>query len=517
LRRSRFLFQSTLARLSVDHDLDTKSLSGHTLIPRPAQARLISGLQVTELKRIFASPTTFLLLLAALLYVKFCMDAPVWPWVMADSLSYLHFNMDSFTEALQQGRTIGYPLFLRFYKLFSPELLLIGHFQTLVFFGSVFFFYAALRVYGIEKWMAFASAFPMLFSALLHRVANSVMCDVVGAAAAIVTCGLVFMATGAPRIWPRWACVGASLFVTYQIRPSYIYLAALIPLLVLFLAAHRANIRLQKGCVRKHVIVAAIMCIVPFLAFSTLRLVLTGNFGVVSFGGYMLAGVTSQFLDREVAQNLDEDLQPLAAAIMAERDRLQLGVGQGRKHLPMDQLVKTITALQWEVFAPAALKWAGKSGSMQAAASNLELQYYRIELNQVGARLGLAIIMQRPVRYVFYCAKAFFYSVAQTFVVEPSLTVLLVLLFLTHVIVMGYRIAFPQLGQGNQSRDGLFNDVNALLVFSVFFSFSQLTLLVLVVPPDPRYLQAAGVFLPGALAAACHARILSAIRPNPAD
>ena len=131
---------------------------------------------------------------------------------------------------------------------------------------------------------------------------------------------------------PRPLAVGGLAvftFLSYQVRPAYLFVILLWPGLAFLLAAAVFRRPVLRGAgVRRGGLILAV-CVVPFLAFCTLRWAVVGHWGLVSFGGYNIIGVTAQIMDEEVAGQLPDELRPLASAILRRARRLDF-VSAGR-------------------------------------------------------------------------------------------------------------------------------------------------------------------------------------------
>ena len=64
-------------------------------------------------------------------------------------------------------------------------------------------------------------------------------------------------------------------------------------------------------------------------SWCTLRLLLVGHFGLVSFGGYSLLCVSGLWLTEPLVPELREDVRPLALAALADRPHAELWLRPG--------------------------------------------------------------------------------------------------------------------------------------------------------------------------------------------
>ncbi|MFN9978053.1 MAG: hypothetical protein ACK58T_49910, partial [Phycisphaerae bacterium] len=75
------------------------------------------------------------------------------------------------------------------------------------------------------------------------------------------------------------------------------------------------------------VLIAGAIVSLPMIGYSMLRYSVTGHFGVVSFGGYNVAGIAGQFLVKDDIPLLSPDLQQMATEAIERRDSGQLRPG----------------------------------------------------------------------------------------------------------------------------------------------------------------------------------------------
>ena len=81
-----------------------------------------------------------------------------------------------------------------------------------------------------------------------------------------------------------------------------------------------------------------IVCTVPFLAYCTVRYVYVKHFGLVARGEQAAVVIATQFLKEEDVKRLDQDLQPLALAILARRSASRFRVPKARTNVSHDDL-----------------------------------------------------------------------------------------------------------------------------------------------------------------------------------
>lgn len=453
--------------------------------------------------RILGSPMTFLLLQGSLIFTWVSLRyGVVGRFTNVDSWTYFQFTWEGLAQTLEQPRTFGYPLFLQLYHAISPNLYLFPQLQVALFVCAVLFFYTSLRSYGFAKWTAFVAASPLFYATLLREHAVWVMSEVLAGALVIATVGLTFRACGATRPWWVWIGSALALFLTYQVRPAYVFLILLVPGLLAVLGALRVAGERPYPSLKRIVGTGLAVSVLPFLAFCSLRYGAVGDFGVVSYGGYNLMSITTQFMTNDMVSGFDEDLRPLARAIIEERDKRGIGVEPGRLHVPLDRFGDLAVYYSWELFGPLALKYRqGDDIDIQ----NLKLggaETYRMANNRVANRLAAATFKARPGVHALFYVKSFLYGIARTLVAEPNIVVLLVIVFPVHCIASLLRSTPGSERSAPGEAVAEMRELNAVLIVGALFYLAALFTVILVSPPYDRYLQACAMFLPCILATA---------------
>ena len=454
------------------------------------------------MRRILKEPFTYLLLQTGCTFLAFALIRGSRLDVSSDSPTYLHFKMDTLADALSQVRTIGYPFFLDLIRLLSPDLKILPYIQFLLFAGAVLLFYRALRVYGVSGWLAVFAASPLLYQRVLWQFGNSIMSDVPAAAFSIISMGLLFIVTARRGGLIAWIGLIIGVFMTYQMRPAYLFMVVIFPVLAVILSALRERPLIWNGSLKRLLVGMSAACFVPLIAFCGLRLATVGHFGLVSFTGVHTMGITTQFLTKDMVDRLDEDLRSWANALIEEREKRNLGVPPGKSMIPMPLMADRSLAYQamfvdiaWHLMkAPSE---AGKSGKQINPVKDAA-----IKLDQTALRLAFSTMAAKPAIHLVYYAKSFFYGISFTLYAEGSITVLLIVLFGAHMVVTWRQIRaswLPRLPAEN-GRGRL--DFNAILFTGLLFYLANLLLIIAIEPPGGRFLMAAAIFMPSVLAVA---------------
>jgi hypothetical protein len=241
-----------------------------------------------------------------------------------DSASYVNFSFNSLSDIVSQERTFFYPLFLNLVKVISPNFHLLPAAQFVVYALAVFIFFRGLRIANFSKIQALVTALPLLHTQILWRFVHVQVAEILSVSMAILTIAFMFMFLQQNHNNFLLIALSLSLFLTYQTRPSFLFLIPLVPLLsVILLFFFNYHQRVNKNFYRNIAIKVLIACLIPYLLFNILRTSLVNTSGVVSFAGYSLSGITTQMLTADLIPELPIKQQQLARAIVDWREQLK--------------------------------------------------------------------------------------------------------------------------------------------------------------------------------------------------
>ncbi|MFM2381003.1 MAG: hypothetical protein RLZZ143_3586, partial [Cyanobacteriota bacterium] len=239
-----------------------------------------------------------------------------------DSLSYVNFSFNSLSDIVSQERTFFYPSFLNLVKVISPDFHLLPAAQFVVYALAVFVFFRGLRIANFSRIQALVTALPLLHTQILWRFVHVQVAEILSVSMAIITIAFMFMFVKQTYNYFLLTALSLSLFLTYQTRPSFLFLIPLVPLLTLVLVFFfNYHHRVRNNFYRNIVIKVLIACFIPYLLFNILRTSLVNTSGVVSFAGYSLSGITTQRLTADIIPELPVEQQQLAQAIVDWREQ----------------------------------------------------------------------------------------------------------------------------------------------------------------------------------------------------
>ncbi|MDY7092556.1 MAG: hypothetical protein SX243_06225 [Acidobacteriota bacterium] len=315
--------------------------------------------------RWFGHPMVWLLVLGVALGRRIAGAGLLVPRRVPDTSGYLalaQLSLDTpqwWEKLLGTTRTYGYPLFLKLTGWVAPDLTAVPGAHLLCYIFAIVVFWWGFSRYSGRPWLAFWAAMPLFYAELLSMV-NRVQADALASASAVAGLGLLLGLARRPRSAALWLAVVAVVTYTYHVRPAYLFLLPLFPLLALALR------RLLPGEGRwrwRWGMGLAVALVLPFLAFCSLRWVVMGHFGLVSFGGYNLAGLTTPLLDDELVAELPEGDRELAAAVLELRRKK--GLETVGWDTPMEEWYRQYNASVWRVAVPAARQEARQEARRQ--------------------------------------------------------------------------------------------------------------------------------------------------------
>jgi hypothetical protein len=279
------------------------------------------------------------------------------------NLANLPLDADRWLEkVLGATRTYGYPLFLKVVGWRSPEHEAVAAAHLVCYILAILLFWYGLCRFSGRPWLAFWAATPLFYAEILSLLAP-ISADILAASMAIVSLGLLLWLARRPRNPALWLLLAGAVTYTYHVRPAYLYMLPLVPLLGVGLRwllpeERRLHWRWGLGLV--------LAVALPFLAYSSLRWVVMDHFGLVSFGGYNLAGVATPLLDETLIAELPEEDRELAGLVVEKRR--ELGLETVGWETPMRRWHDQFNRSVWSAAVPAARqhlrgRWLGEEAA----------------------------------------------------------------------------------------------------------------------------------------------------------
>ena len=436
------------------------------------------------MKRIVRQPLLWLIVQAVLLVAALWAAGRLHPLIHPDTATYEHVDWSSMSAVWSGIRTPGYPLFIDTAHLLAPDHRAVPALQVLAHILGAWVLFFGLRASGYGGWVALACASTFYYRDDLLRFTPDVLSDSLAASLALMAVGC-FLATNArDGAWYRWICLVMLTLVTCLVRPAYLFLVPLWPLLTIVF--DRLLLRRDRSwwqSLRKAALLAVGLA-APLLAVCVLRWAVVGHFGFVSFGGYNIIGITGQLLDDALARELPADKRRLADDILLARQQ-RPGFEPPIDFLAMERMYNVTV---WEVTVPAARHlYAGDT-----VAVNRELR-----------DLSYEILKRRPSGYVRWLCLNTLHAISESAkLLATNMAVLLVVALFCGVHAWQLLRGHVLLSGDGQQRgaDVRFREVHLLYWTALLFWMANCSLVVLVEPAQFRYMIVGNLLLPAALA-----------------
>ena len=437
-------------------------------------------------------PLLILALSAIVIWINLIVIKDTEPRMSTDSVEYLMMEFDSLESAMSSVRTVAYPVLLQAILSVTDDLSPLPGIQLGFFFLSVIVYFIAVRRYTESAWLALCAALPILNTRFPYLFFDQVLTDLIGCSMMLIAVALTLFYTrrNTPAIL---LALGLSVFMAYQMRPSYLFIVVAVPCIYLTLILLERHFHVNWARFGGVVAISTL----PLVVFCLMRLLIVGQFNLVSFGGYNLIGIASSMLNPQIIQQLDEEDQTLARDIYRER--------LARGYQPIQEKFsggfsaaafawgKEYNMNIWKIAIPKAVQRENPGRTLTRDEYNREKLNAPV-LNMKISRLSSAVIVLEPVLYLKWV----------TYQVGSSLL---------HIAVDGYRqnfwflIVLAGLVILRTSMKGVrwyyqrLIFAAAPIVIALFCLIGGLLLVALVETALTRYSEAVAIFVPGAVLA----------------
>lgn len=381
---------------------------------------------------------------------------------------------------------------------------------------AVVLLYIGLTSIGFRPWAAAASVVPLCFSRGLWDFGARIGSDALGIAMGIGCVSFFLMAISkyAPRrstnhsltqssspsslhgppprntniIIRGWIGLGGLTLATILVRPAYLFLIPLWPVLAITILPFFWS-RTWKDAILvalKLLLISAI----PLLAYCAIRWTVVHEFGLVSFAGYNLIGITGQYVDSSDVNNLPERSRELAQRLIEVRE------SEGFRPSPHDYrcMVDLYNKTAWETAAPASVAIYGNDTK---------------RANQALQSLAISSLLLHPNEYVFWLRSngwSMLQQLVRGAVMDVGSRISLCLLVLWGCIRAVQRMLWPKprgVLNNKPTHDRFPSnstfELGTLVWISVVFAAAKGLLVVLVEPALGRYVVAVGCFFPACI------------------
>lgn len=400
------------------------------------------------------------------------------PQLVPDSPGYVDFPWHSPRQALGHLRTPAYPAFLKATAFLGADQKGVPAAQMLLYFAAAAALFSALRQGTGATGVSLAAASGLLYANILQGYVSTVATDTLAAAAGIAACALTIRFVSRPSFFSAVG-IAAAASAGWLVRPAYLFLVVLCPLLAWLIGrARREGLPRAPGriglALRVLVLTAG-----PLLAYCGVRSAVVGQFGVVSFGGYNLVGISGQFLTPADLDRLPADVRPIAETVLDQQASSTKPVSpyDGEPPLHYLRLETRYDHTIWNEFQPAAERVVG----VEPAAINPRLK-----------TLGATLVRNHPRDYAVWLVKATRQGakkLAWDFLDNPVGLVTSLLLAAVLALTAGLR-GFA----GSWTDEVDWAAFRILILTTIAYAATSLAVVIPVCPPLGRFTDAAGVF-----------------------
>ena len=469
-------------------------------------------------KRLLTQPAFWLIAIPAILLIRLWILGRLEPVLSPDSPSYVapYYNGSSLSALLSATRTFGYPLFLKVVTSFNLGKQSIPVAQVAAFVVATWTFYWGLRQAGYRKWTATWCACSLFLSPALLRWSIYVLSDCLAMAWAVANtgCFLALCSSQSKNRSLAWCGFVATTFATYQTRPAYLFLIVLWPMLYwLLFSLHAKHARTPWSRLQSSIQVAAATTI-PFVAWCTLRLVVVGHWGLVSYGSFGLIGICGQFVDSGTVAELPADLRPFAERIIARRSAFKAAPKSfgydryvtGTSHFAAtENLNPTIFAMcspaAEDLYCQSSTKWGLKRRWSMSAETDM------MKINNKCTLLSFEILKIRPALYGRWIVGNLRMAAERLtrLAASSKASILLMGIFVvSHYLVLRNSPVTVASCAGLPRPEPRSTTLERHLVFWIAIGFAafKTSLVILVQPAMDRFMSASGLLLPAAAAVA---------------
>lgn len=337
-----------------------------------------------------AWPVAILLVQMVLVGVWLGASGRLQPRAVNDTASYDAYPWQSWKAALSYYRTPAYPAFLRVCGVFFQDHRNVPAAHFAVYCAAVLVVFVGIGRITSSRATACVGASILLYSRILHGYVDTIATDTVAAAVGIAVCGITMWRV-AGRGLVASLCLALAVATGWLIRPAYLFLVLLAPVLAWLLHPLRSDAAARPRW-RETALVLA-LCVVPLAGYCLLRYCLVGRLGVVSYGGHAQIGISGQFLDEADVPRLPADLRPVAQLALEQlssptfpKHRLD-----GESRLNYARMEERFDTVIWHQFVPAARQLEGDNS---------------LKIDAALRRLSATLIRLHPERYAIWIAKA---------------------------------------------------------------------------------------------------------------
>lgn len=251
------------------------------------------------------------------------------PQRQPDTASYEQTPWSSLTDLMGHMRTPGYGAFLDVVHRCGLSDATIPLVQYAVYVCAVCLFWWGLTQWSGMPVLGCAAASMLLYGNIAIRFGGSLTPDLLAAAAGVASIGLLLGSHSARLNWWRMVLTGLLITVAWMLRPVYLFLIPLLPLLDLALISLQPDTpRSQSNWLR---VAKLTSCgLGPLALWCGMRFAIVGDATPVAFGGNHMLALACNFATEADTPQLTPELQPLWKDVLRHRHELAAATRERR-------------------------------------------------------------------------------------------------------------------------------------------------------------------------------------------
>ncbi len=338
-----------------------------------------------------------------------------------------------------------YPLFLRGLRGVTGSYAVVPPVQFVAFAAAALALLISAQAAGLRALESFVVAAPLIGSTLLGQYGSMILSETLAASFAISCVALSLLAARRGTSMLLAGTLGATSLLACLTRPSFLFLPLMVPLTIAFVSPCFRQINGRSQLVREFVLNAS-GSLLPFAVYACLRLVVVGEFGIVSSGGLNITGIAlspAMLTASDTSQIQPGDRRRLAAAIVIRREALfrsdtvntppyAYDVARFRREPMVDAVMRSYDATIWKVAVPAA-------GIIQGQETTDLHKTNFVSLNESLLGLSREMIRLKPGTYIRWVGMAGRRGLQDVFRYEVGARWAIGLTFALFLVILGMR------------------------------------------------------------------------------
>ena len=236
-----------------------------------------------------------------------------------DDDSYLALNLRDISAVLGGYRTLGYPIFLKVYKLIDSDFTTLPYFCFLLFSFSLIVLYSSLSKVYSSKLIPFIFC-SAIFWNMEIQLFRFVLTESIAYSILILTLALMVNIGHSGLKYFVVFALSLLVFISWNVRPTFVVLVFAVPIAVFLLKL----MNLAKFSYTRFIVLVSLI-IVPMIFFIAIRYHLTGHIGITSFNGFGFGSHATTHLVSDDLRLVNGDTQKLARDIYSRKQFLQEG------------------------------------------------------------------------------------------------------------------------------------------------------------------------------------------------